>query len=403
MRNGDAEALARLLETGPADDGEGDVELRALAALARSLDTPSGRPDPAFKAELRAVLVEEARAQAALAPRLLPRVRNRWAATIERWRYSTRLAAGGLAAAVALSSGGGVAIAAERSLPDGPLYGVKLALDEVRATLTFDDVARGERHLDNAQERVEEAERVVALGDERAAADALRASATSARKGAAVLIRSWQERGDERIVERLSVFAEAQRQRVASLARALDGDAADAARGSLVVLERIEARLVAIGACGPCPGDAPPRSGAAFDFSDIPAPDEPFVACPCEPEEEAAPAPTRSEEPAGDTEPPREPEEPEQPPAPEEPPSGGPVPDLPPPAEDVDDVVNGVLEGIVTKGTKTAEKSVEGLPRGGLGLPALPTPSAEDRPTELPALPEPLPDLLEELDDDLLP
>ncbi|HWH32250.1 MAG TPA: DUF5667 domain-containing protein, partial [Egibacteraceae bacterium] len=286
MRNREAEALARLLEDGPARSGEGSAELRRLSALAETLVSAApggGAPDTAFKTELRAMLVEEARLQQAqAAPRILPRVRAATATAVERWRYSTRVAAASLAAALTFSGGGAVAVAAERALPSDALYGVKLVLDDARAAVRFDSVAKGEIHLANAAERIDEAEQSAALGDESGAARALHESADSARKGARELIRGYEERGDAQIVARLSDFAEAQSRRVRVLAEQLSGEGRQAARDSLVVLERIEARLVAIGGvCGDCPAEAP-LSGGAFDFSEIPPADEPFQPCPCD-------------------------------------------------------------------------------------------------------------------------
>lgn len=363
MTNREAEALARLLEAGPARSGEGSAELRSLSALAETLvvAAPGGdRPDPAFKAELRAMLVEQAREQHAYAaPRILPRVRAAASVTVERWRYSTRVAAASLAAALTFSGGGAVAMAAERALPSDALYGVKLVLDDARAAVRWDAVARGEVHLDNAAERIDEAEISVARGDDTGAAKALEESADSARKGARELIRGYEQRGDASIVATLSAFAETQSGRVRVLAERLSGEARDAARGSLVVLERIEARLVAIGgSCGACPAEA--YSGGAFDFSEIPPADQPFQPCPCDEgaDDDSGNVATGRE----DTD-----DEPETATAP---PADEPSDDPPPPDEDDDEpveglpepvggIVNEVLKGIVTK---SAEKGLGGMP-----------------------------------------
>lgn len=378
MANKQAEALARLLEDRSPAVGEGPAELRALRAFAETLQAATPRPDQAFKSELRAMLIEEARVlQAAAAPRILPRVRAQAATAMERWRYSTRVAAASLSAALAFSGGGAVAVASERALPSDALYGVKLALDEARAGVRFDVVAKGERHLANASQRIDEAEQSTALGDQDGAALALNESTESARKGAKALIDGYAERGDQAIVQTLETFAETQGRRVRVLAARLDGDAARAARGSLIVLERIEARLVAIGGCSDCADGETPPNGEAFDMSDIPPADQPFQPCPCDEDDEAGdgtsprrgaaarPSDDQPSDPADDGDPP--PDEPDDPDT---------VPGLP---EPVGGTVNELLKGIVTK---SAEKSPDGMPvnlqTSAPDVPALPVSPLED-------------------------
>ena len=373
MRNRDAEALERLLEGGPTPLGDGPAELRSLAAVAEALSAPitTPAPDEAFRTELRAMLLEEARGlQAQALPRILPRVRAASATLAERWRYSTRVAAASLAAALTFSGGGAVAVAAERALPSDALYGVKLVLDEARAGVRFDTVARGEIHLGNATERIDEAELSAALGDQPGAARALNESADSARKGARELIRGYEQRRDAAIVATLSAFADTQADRVRVLAERLTGDARDAARSSLVVLERIEARLVAIGGvCGNCPAEAP-QSGSGFDFSEIPPAGEPFQPCPCD-DGSGDPVASDPREPGQDPGAAGGPgEQPTEQPSPPDDDDGDDgdgdvVPGLPEPAGET---VNEVLKEI----TKTAEKALEAMPApqsGGLAVP----------------------------------
>ncbi len=54
------------------------------------------------------------------------------------------------------SAAGGTALAAQNSLPDSPLYRVKLATEEVRLLLVFDDVHRAEVLMDQSDERMDE-------------------------------------------------------------------------------------------------------------------------------------------------------------------------------------------------------------------------------------------------------
>lgn len=369
MKNREVEALSRLLEGSTPD--EGSTELRPLLQLAQALETPVARPDDAFKNELRAMLVQEARVMHA-APRLVTRVRTQMSSAAERWRYSTRVAAASLAAAMTFSGAGAVAVAAERALPSDTFYSVKLAIDEARVAVRFDEVRKGEQHLSNASQRIDEAEISVALNDQSGAAKALNKSADSARRGASEMIKGYQSRGDRAIVAQLNTFAAVQGARVRLLAERLEGDAAKAAQSSLVVMARIEARLVAIsGVCADCPAAAPP-DGQAFDFSDIPPADEPFQPCPCdEGEEDTQPRTRRRGNDNATTQPEPTPTASEtSTPSPD---PAGPGDGLPAP---VDGVVNELLKPIVTK---SAEKGLGGMPTpsappvpsGGLGLPGL--------------------------------
>ena len=79
-------------------------------------------------------------------------------------RPVARLAVAG-AFAVALIAGGLTAAAASNtSLPGDPLYGVKLAAERVQLTLTFDSASRARLQLHFADVRLDEAQRLFALG-----------------------------------------------------------------------------------------------------------------------------------------------------------------------------------------------------------------------------------------------
>lgn len=343
-----AEELQRLLDGAPA---EGTEEARSLAALAEALESRADiRPRDDFRMELRGLLVEEARKQGQQPVPLLTRMRAWVTGATDRWRYSTRMATATGAAALVLS-GGGVAAAAEQAMPGDILYPVKLVLEDVRVRVVRDDMAKGERHLGYAADRVREARLSVDEGDQDGAATALAAADDSTRAGAGLLLEAHQERGDELPLQRLAEFTVAQRRRITALLPHLNGPASDTARDALVVLNRIDARLVAVGHCpSTCVSSALP-SGAAFDFSSIPAADLPFQACPCE---SADPPPLRPRptEPAvtGDTDTGGDPVATSPPPAEPEPDEPGVLPTFPEPLEEpgrvVDDVVKDVIEKV---------------------------------------------------------
>lgn len=67
--------------------------------------------------------------------------------------------------AVVLLAGGGVVAAAGNSLPDSPLYSVKLATESVRLALTPSDLGKAELNAQFADERVDEIIRLAEKGE----------------------------------------------------------------------------------------------------------------------------------------------------------------------------------------------------------------------------------------------
>ena len=67
------------------------------------------------------------------------------------------------------SAGGVVALSAD-SLPDSPLYTAKLAVEQARLALTFDDAGKAAMHLEFARERVREMTQEEAVPDDAAVA-----------------------------------------------------------------------------------------------------------------------------------------------------------------------------------------------------------------------------------------
>src|SRR3954453_6741501 len=130
-----------------------------LSSLATELaEIPLG-PRPAFRAELRARLIEEAgRSRVEQPAVLLDAPFEDEAGRPGRGRYGRRAAAVGLALALA---GGGVAAAAERSLPGETLYPVKRLGQSVRLALDPGSGVGPSVHLLSA--RISEAERTVAI------------------------------------------------------------------------------------------------------------------------------------------------------------------------------------------------------------------------------------------------
>lgn len=70
--------------------------------------------------------------------------------------WKRRLIGGGVAVGVLSGGLGGISWAASKALPGDPLYGVKRGLENMRASVSGSDQARGEQYLDQARTRLGE-------------------------------------------------------------------------------------------------------------------------------------------------------------------------------------------------------------------------------------------------------
>lgn len=137
-----------------------DHDLAGLANLADHLrqTDPAPRPDPAFAADLRAMLVAAgerdgigatAKPAPAPAPAPAPSCHRR-----RYWRATAVGVAAGIAGAASLSA------ASSGSVPGDTLYGLKRSTEEARLVVTMSDVDRGALYLDFARRRMQEADAV---------------------------------------------------------------------------------------------------------------------------------------------------------------------------------------------------------------------------------------------------
>ena len=387
-----ADLLERLLEGDALPQGSrvGDdvpAELDRLAMLA-DLVSHAAEPEPVAmrpeaRADLRTTLIREANLRAAEPPPLLTRIRETVTATTERWAYSSRAAVAGGTAAMVLSTGG-VAAAANGSLPGDLFYDLKLAAEDVALSFADAGVSRGEGLLGQATTRVEEAHTAAEREQTAAAAAGLRLADDHTRDGAQEYLATYLDTGDTEVLQSLGDWVVTTNRQL-DLMPPVEGDAAAALADLRTSLNRIGQRIEVLvtGACTSCAlgvhdnpaadpsisrgtqadGTPPtPPSQSPLDLTFIPPADQPFQACPCVPAAPpgaatpppAAPAPTGSTPPperdpvegGGGTPPSRDPSSGGSP-EPEPEPAPFPLPDTGPLEEQVPDPVREAIEELI--------------------------------------------------------
>ena len=255
------EQFARLLELSSLSGATSDPAMMPLAALAGALRTagataaPAG-PDPEFRAALRQRLVAVATVQAAD-----PTTARASARGGLRTRAQARVAA--LAGTVAvLTSVAGVGVAAARSLPGDPFYGVKRATESVQLWTARGDVAKGKRHLEFARTRLAEAQKLSPTSSH--LASTLAAMNTQTTDGTNELIAAATSSHSTAPLADLTSFTQAQVSGLVRLATTLPATLPATARveeqRSLAELSSVvkQVQTVAHGRCVTCgPGQGP--------------------------------------------------------------------------------------------------------------------------------------------------
>jgi hypothetical protein len=222
VRSREADLFQRALEgssrAAPAMGGYVEVAGR----LSELVPTTILRPDPAYRAELHARLVELATARAATRPALPERSarprRSEGSDRSERRRglvlWPTdrlrRALAGGVAAVVALMLGVGVAAAS--ALPGGLLYPVKELIQSTQVRLAHGDLSRGQVLLDQAGGHIADAQTLVSQGspDPGDVDTALRQAGQDVRQGSQLLLDHYATTRDPAALDELARFTTAQ-------------------------------------------------------------------------------------------------------------------------------------------------------------------------------------------------
>jgi hypothetical protein len=214
------EQFARLLEISSPIAAGADPTMGSMANLANALRAagavaaPAG-PDPAFRAALRQRLVAVATVQTPTPAAATTRIR---AISSVRHRAHRRIAA--LAGTVAIATSVvGVGVAAARSLPGDPFYGVKRATEAVQLWTAHGDQAKGKRHLEFAQTRLAEARALPA--DSSHIASTLAAMNAQTKAGSSELISAYRSSKSTAPLTDLVVFSRQQYLSLLQLAKTL--------------------------------------------------------------------------------------------------------------------------------------------------------------------------------------
>jgi hypothetical protein len=239
----EAEEFADLLERDRVPAGSG---LADLVVLARSLAPADRVPSDEFRAALRERLVAEAAARPLAVP--APRAAET-APAPTRIRVRQAVAALAIASVVA---GAGAAAASTRALPGDALYGLKRQIENVQLALAGSDLERGRELLEQADNRLSEAERLAASeqvsqpGTRHALSTVLEEMRVATEAGSVALTEAYEETGDEEPMLLLDRFVTDQRERLEDL-YALLGPSLRARIAALVDdLERVGATARAV-------------------------------------------------------------------------------------------------------------------------------------------------------------
>jgi hypothetical protein len=258
-RRSSHQRFAELLEspsTVATDPALGSMAGLAYALRAAGQATVPAGPDEAFRAALRQRLVAVAAVQAAA-----PVAEAATAAARVSYRVQRRIAA--VASGVALATSvAGVGVAASRSLPGDPFYGVKRATEGVQLWLAQGDAAKGKRHLEFARARLTEARELPT--DSSHISSTLAAMDDQTTAGAADLIAAYTSSHSTAPLATLVTFSRQQTRELVRFAKRLPAAARNDDLASIGVVASIvkQVHTVSHGVCVTCaPGNGGSHGG----------------------------------------------------------------------------------------------------------------------------------------------
>lgn len=239
-----AEEFNALIEGGADTGRERDAEFLEVVGALRA--APEVEPRPAYVADLRERLMAEAELVLSDVERKLTLPAG------QRSRRDRRVAiAAGAIAFVGVSSS--VAVASQGALPGDTLYPIKRAIEGASTSLTFDDVAKGDRMLDNASARlgeVQELSQRSSTTDEQFR-DTLATFTSQSEEAADLLLDDYEDSGSSQGVEKLRVFTAESIETLSSLRDQLPAAALDSLQDAVGTLARIDDLASSL-----CPGCA---------------------------------------------------------------------------------------------------------------------------------------------------
>lgn len=248
-----AEEFDALVTARSTSRSAGPARLRDLVGVVEELRAlPAPVPRPEFSAALRERLMTEADTALATLDPAVTRLQLPVRRPVRDRRIATLI--GGAALLGATTS---MAVAAQSALPGDSLYPVKRALEDAGAGMAGDDTARGQALLDNATGRLEEVNALALRGtdDGIAAVPVTLVEFTEqSLEGSGILLRSYDETGDDQVIAQLRDFTHDSMETLLALETWVPASARDefveAARTLTEIDDRARALCPACGGAG---------------------------------------------------------------------------------------------------------------------------------------------------------
>jgi hypothetical protein len=229
-----------------------DVRLLDFLEIVENLrDTPEVTARPAFVAELREQLVDEARSAARLGKGAEAAARLTVVRSTTDRRRERRLAAavGGLALVGAST---GMAVASQSALPGDPLYPLKRAIENAHTSVQSDEDAKGKTLLANASGRLDEVDQLSRESDDAETISAtLNTFTDQANEASDLLLADYEQNGHKDSVEDLRDFTATSMNALNALQDLVPEDARAALIQAAQTLTQIDQQaLMACPTCG---------------------------------------------------------------------------------------------------------------------------------------------------------
>ncbi|HSS67048.1 MAG TPA: DUF5667 domain-containing protein [Nocardioidaceae bacterium] len=229
-RRGRADEFAAVVEgtRTPADVSDDAREFYAIVSRLRDVEAPAMRPE--FAADLRERLMTAApTALAELPPMRAGKSSAKETRLVDDSWSTTRRLRIATATLVVCATAGGVAAASQSALPGDPLYQVKRGLEWMQVATAGSDQNRGDVLLDQASERLSEAEQLAASrpDDPRTSSlisDTLDDFEQQATDGSDALVDDYRSSGDPASIAEVREFADESVSRLGDLGQIVPPD-----------------------------------------------------------------------------------------------------------------------------------------------------------------------------------